>query len=147
MVSRKSQLKKFKISELKEIIRQHDLGSTKGKKSDLLERVGTHEKFKSIKSSLVIPTRVRKPPTERQIAARKKFQEMVFKRHGKIKLKQEDVQIKELKSLPQISIKEITKPRKKKSGRRRPPASERQRTPRHQPSQGLSKKDLDELFL
>jgi hypothetical protein len=113
MVSRKSQLKKLKVDELKEIIRANNLGSVSGKKDELLERIGNHERFNEIKGSITIPQRTRAPPTEKQIAHRKKFQKMVFEKHNKINIKKEGIIIKRMADTPYIKIKEITKKKKK----------------------------------
>jgi hypothetical protein len=131
-LTRKSQLKKLKVSELKTIIKDNQLGSVAGKKQDLVDRIGNAPNFKTIKSTINIPVRVRAPPSAKQIKVRQNFQKMVFEKHNKIKLKNEGVSIRELESRPDIQIKEITKKRKKKKtkrARKGPPGFKRPRTP------------------
>ena len=138
MVNRKSQLKKLKVNELKEIIKTNKLGNVSGKKKgELIEQIGTHQKFKEIKSNITIPKRTRKPPSKKQIKARQNFQKMVFERHNKIHMKKEGLGISIKELAPKPEIKEITKKPKRKfkqkdfkrTGRSQPPALMRPRTP------------------
>ena len=126
-IKRKSQLKKLKVDELKEIIRKYTLGNVNGKKEELIERIGNHQRFKEIKKNIIIPERIRKSPSESQIKNRQNFQKMVFEKHKKIHLKKEDIKIKKLPTLnesPFIQIREIIR-----RPRTRPPAYYRPRTP------------------
>ena len=70
-------LKKFKVAELKSIIKKHSLGTvSKLKKIQLIGKITSCENCNTILSSLVLPIRIRKAPSAKQLIARQKFKDM-----------------------------------------------------------------------
>ena len=81
----KSQLKKFKVVELKQIIRDNKIGKVGGNKAQLMTRIIESDKWNEIKEKLNVPEKKKKKFSAKQLAAQQKFKDMVAKRQQKKK--------------------------------------------------------------
>ena len=53
-------LKKFRVKELKDLIKKHKIGKITGKKSDLISRISNSDKWKQIKEIENMPVRAKR---------------------------------------------------------------------------------------
>jgi hypothetical protein len=109
-ITRISQLKKWRVPELKKILKDNGIKfKSKSNKMKLISMIGELKNFKELKKTITIPVRIKKPPSAKQLAARKKFSEMV---KGKSK-KVVKVIEKEVKKVEKV-VEKVVVPIKKK---------------------------------
>lgn len=76
-ITRINQLKKFRVLELKKILKDNGVkGLSKKNKMKLITMITELKNFKELKKTLSIPVRVKKAASAKQLAARKRFSEM-----------------------------------------------------------------------
>ena len=66
-------LKKFRVNELKALIKKYDLGKVGGNKSTLISRIGSSKKWNEIKENESIPIRKKKVFSKKQLEAQQRF--------------------------------------------------------------------------
>ena len=110
-ITRISQLKKWRVPELKKILKDNGIKfKSKSNKMKLISMIGELKNFKELKKTITIPVRIKKPPSAKQLAARKKFAEMVKSKGVKKVVK---VIEKEVKKVEKV-VEKVVVPIKKK---------------------------------
>ena len=75
MPIKSSQLKKFSMKQLKDIMRKNGIKGLSGKKGSLIERISNHSSFNTIKESLSLPEKTKRVFSQAQKEAQKRFTE------------------------------------------------------------------------
>ena len=79
MVLNRPALKKFRVPELKALIRKYTLGKVSGNKSTLIDRIGSSKKWNEIRNNETIPIRKKKVFSKKQLEAQQRFKKIHIK--------------------------------------------------------------------
>jgi hypothetical protein len=101
-ITRINQLKKWRVPELKKILKDNGVkGLSKKNKMKLITMISELKNFKELKETLSIPVRVKKAASAKQLAARKRFSEMAKNKSKKV--------VKEVKKVVEKEVKKVEK--------------------------------------
>ena len=73
-------VKKYKVSELKAIIRKYKIGKVGGRKAELVERIVSSDKWNEIRTNESLPEKKKRVFSKKQIEAQQRFKKKVINR-------------------------------------------------------------------
>jgi endonuclease/exonuclease/phosphatase family metal-dependent hydrolase len=90
MTIKKNQLKKFRVNELKKIMKEYKIKGRSGRKGGLIEKIIASSKWDIISKSLTLPVRNKRKFNEKQLAVQKLFASKNKKNEEKTEEKTEE---------------------------------------------------------